>query len=83
MPPAMAAEVVPQVAGEIGAGLRWMRPPRTENSVPSIARYAFDVIEAVVLGVAEPAPNRSSQDGSEGWIRVPISGPYELPGWVV
>lgn len=53
MPPAMAAKVVPQVAGEIGAGLRWVHPRRAENAVPSVAHQPFDVIEAVVLGVAE------------------------------
>lgn len=53
MPPAMAAKVVPQVAGEIGAALRWVRPPRTEHPVPSVAHHPFDVIEAVVLGAAE------------------------------
>lgn len=53
MPPAMTAKVVPQAAGEIGAGLRWVRPPRSEHPVPSVAHHPFDVIEAVVLGAAE------------------------------
>lgn len=53
MPPAMSAKAVARLAGEIGAGLRWVRPPRAEHPVPSVAHHPFDVVEAVVLGTAE------------------------------
>lgn len=53
MPPAMAGKVVTQLAGEIGVGLRWVRPPRAEQPVPAPASSSFDAVESVVLGAAE------------------------------